>query len=318
MRLKRIPIEDIELNVQRFRISHFCSLEVLSQSIQVVGLIYPPVVTLRNGFMVPVTGWKRILSCKQLLLSPIPVFVSKETDDLKSFKLAVFENLTSREFDLIERAEVVSRLTKFGEAEGKIIEQYLPLLRIPPTYDYYDLYKKISRMSKKEKYILSQKKIALAVVERLVQFSPKERQLFFPLLVFLSQNKQKELLETVREISFKCDISVFEIFSSEEIKDVLNSENLSPIQKADRIRERLKKKRFPLLSAREKSFEISKKKLKWPKDIDLSPTPYYEDNMVHIKFSFSGQKDYLKKISNLRSLAEKDEFAALLKTVSDE
>ncbi len=125
MRLKRIPLEDIELNDQRFRISHFCSLEVLSQSIQVVGLIYPPVVTLRNGFMVPVTGWKRILSCKQLLLSPIPVFVSKETDDLKSFKLAVFENLTSREFDLIERAEVVSRLTKFGEAEGKIIEQYL-------------------------------------------------------------------------------------------------------------------------------------------------------------------------------------------------
>jgi len=316
--MRKILLEDIELKDQRFRISFFCSLDLLSQSIQVVGLIYPPVVTLRNGFMVPVTGWKRILSCKQLSMSPIPVFVSKEADDLKSFKLAIFENLTTREFDLIERAEIVSRLKKFGEAEEKIIEKYLPLLRIPPTYYYYDLYKKISRMSKEEKYILNQKKMAVAVVEHLVKFSPKERQLFFPLLVFLSQNKQKELLETAREISFKRDIPLSEIFRSEEIKSVLHSENLSPIQKADRIRELLKKKRFPLLSAREKSFEFSKKKLNWPKDIDLSPTPYYEDNMVHIKFSFSGHKDYLKKISNLRSMAEKDEFAALLKTVSDE
>ncbi len=316
--MRRVPLKDIELNDQRFRISHFCSLDLLSQSIQVVGLIYPPVVTLRNGFMVPVTGWKRILSCKQLLLSPIPVFVSNEKDDLKSFKLAIFENLTSREFDLIERAEIVSRLKKFGEAEEKIIEKYLPLLRIPPTYDYYDLYKKISRMSKKEKYILNQKKMALAVVEQLVQFSSKERQLFFPLLVFLSQNKQKELLEMARDISFKLDLPVSEIFDMEEIKSVLHSENLSPVQKANRIRELLKKKRFPLLAAREKSFEFSKKKLNWPKDIDLSPTPYYEDNMVQIKFSFSGHKDYLKKISNLRNIAEKDEFSALIKMVSDE
>jgi len=316
--MRRIPLEDIELNDQRFRISFFCSLDLLSQSIRVVGLIYPPVVTLRNGFIIPVTGWKRILSCKQLPMSPIPVFVSKETDDLKSFKLAIFENLTTREFDLIERAEIVSRLKKFGEAERKIIEQYLPLLGIPPTYDYYDLYKKISRMSKKEKYILNQKKMALAVVEHLVQFSPKERQLFFPLLVLLSQNKQKELLEMAREISFKRDIPVSEIFNSEEIKGVFFSKNLSPVQKADRIRDLLKKIRFPLLSAREKSFEFSKKKLKWPKDIDLSPTPYYEDNMVHIKFSFSGHKDYLKKISNLQSMAEKDEFNALIKMVLDE
>lgn len=316
--MRKIPLEDIELNDQRFRISFFCSLNLLSQSIQAVGLIYPPVVTLRNGFMVPVTGWRRILACKQLLMSPIPVFVSKETDDLKSFKLAIFENLTSREFDLIERAEIVSRLKKFGEAEEKIIKKYLPLLRIPPTYDYYDLYKKISQMRKAEKYILSQKKMVLAVVELLVQFSPKERKLFFPLLVCLSRNKQKELLETAKEISLKRDIPVSEIFSSEEIKGVLHSGNFSTIQKADRIRELLKKKRFPLLSDREKSFEYSKKKLKWPRDIDLSPTPYYEDNMAHIKFSFSGYKDYLKKISVLRSMAEKDEFTALIETVSDE
>jgi len=268
--------------------------------------------------MIPVTGWKRILACKQLFLSPIPVFVSRETDDLKSFKLALFENLTTRGFNLIERAEIVSRLKKFGEAEERIIQGYLPLFGIPPIVDYYDLYIKISRMSQKEKRTACEKDMALSVIEHLIQFSPKERKLLFPVIVFLSQNKQKELLELTREISLKEEKPVQEIFNSSEIKNVLLSGNLAPIQKADRIRLGLKEKRFPLLSAQERSFKSAKRKLGWPKDINLSPTPYYEDNEAHIKFSFTGKKDYLKKLSNLRRMAENDEFAALLKTISDE
>jgi ParB family chromosome partitioning protein len=316
--MRKIQLENLNLNDKRFQVSHFYSLDQLIQSIREVGLIYPPVVTQRNGFLVPVTGWKRILACKQLPLSPIPVFVSKETDDLKSFKLALFENLTTRGFDLIERAEIVSRLKKFGETEERIIQGYFPLFGIPPIYDYYDLYIKISRMNRKEKRITSEKKMALSVVEHLIQFSPKERKLIFPVIVFLSQNKQKELLESTREISLREEMPVQEIFNSDEIKDVLFSENLSPIQKADRLRLLLKEKRFPLLSARERSFESAKRKLGWPKDIDLSPTPYYEDNEVHIKFSFTGKKDYLKKLSNLCRMAENNEFSALLETISDE
>lgn len=316
--MRKIPLEDINLSDKRFQISHFFPLDQLTQSIRDVGLIYPPVVTQRNGFMVPVTGWKRIFACKQLLLSPIQVFVSKETDDLKSFKLALFENLTTRGFNLIERAEIVSRLKKFGETQERIIRGYFPLFGIPPIYDYYDLYNKISRMNRKEKRTVSEKEMALSVVEHLIRFSPKERKIIFPIIVFLSQNKQKELLDLTREISLKEEMPVQEIFNSDEIRDVLLSENLSSIQKADRIRLLLKEKRFPLLSARERSFDSAKRKLGWPKDIDLSPTPYYEDNEVHIKFSFTGKKDYLKKISNLRRMAENDEFAALLETIPDE
>jgi hypothetical protein len=160
--------------------------------------------------------------------------------------------------------------------------------------------------------------MSLTVIEHLIQFSPKERKIVFPMLVFLNQNKQKELLELTKEISLKTKLTVQEIFNSEDIEEVMLSENLSSIQIADTVRLLLKKKRFPLLSAREKSFKSAKKKLGWPKDIDLSPTPYYEDNKAHIKFSFSGTRDYLKKIASLRHMAEKNEFIDLLETFTDE
>ncbi|MCJ7579517.1 MAG: hypothetical protein MUP98_03165, partial [Candidatus Aminicenantes bacterium] len=217
-----------------------------------------------------------------------------------------------------ELAEIVRRLKQFGESEESIVQEYFPLFGIPPVYDTYDLYTKISRLNRKEKCIVSEKKMAFSVIEHLIRFSPKERKIVFPWLVFLSQNKQKELLELTREISLRTGLPVQEIYNSEEIKDVHLSENLSSLQKADMVRLLLKKKRFPLLSAREKSFESTKKKLEWPKDIELSPTPYYEDNEAHIKFSFTGSKDYLKKISSLLHMAEKVEFSDLLEPVSDE
>lgn len=318
MRLRRILLEDINLKDERFRILHFCSPDQLTQSIREVGLIYPPVVTPRNGLLVPVTGWKRIFACKQLLLSPIPVFVSGETDDLKTFRMALFENLAIRKFDLIERAEIVNRLKKFGENKKRIMKEYFPLFGIPPIHDSYDLYTKISRMNRKEKRLVSEKEIALPVVEQLIQLSSKERALFFPLIVILSRNKQREMLELAREISLKKEKPIQEIFYSDEMQNVLLNEKYSPLQKADRVRLLLKKQRFPRLLSQERFFESSKKKLGWPQDIDLFPTPNFEDNEVHIKFSFTGKKDYLTKLSSLRRMAEKDEFAAFLESSSDE
>lgn len=219
---------------------------------------------------------------------------------------------------MVERAEIVSRLKKFGEEEQTIIQKFLPLLAIPPTFEYYDLYRKISRLSRKEKRFVSETGMDFSVVEHLAKFSPSERKIFYPHLAHLGRNKQKEMLEMTREISFNRDMPVSEIFSDREIKNTLDSEKLSPYQKADNICLALKKMRFPSFSTREESFLSSKKRMKWPRDIDLSPAPFFEDSEAYIKFSFSDQEDYIKKISALRRMVEKEDFSSLIKAVSDE
>jgi ParB family chromosome partitioning protein len=318
MKIKRVCIDDIDFSDQRYRISYFFSADRLVQSIKEVGLIYPPVVVDGGKSLIPVTGWKRLMVCRKLALAPLSVFVCNQKNDLINFRLALFENWAARDFDLVEKSEILSKLKKFMVKDEEVIRDYLPLLKVPPTFDYFVLFRKISKLSRKEKKNIFDGNMALPVVEQLVRFSPEERRLLFPFLLCLSQNKGKELLGNAKEVSLKKKIPVKVILASNRYKAVLDSTKLSLFQKAEKIRQLLKEDRFPQLSARQKAFESAKKNLSWPRDMDISATPYFEDDEIHVQFSFKNEENFFKKLSLLRKTAESEDLARLLKTVSDE
>ena len=318
MKIKEIGIDELELGDERFRISYFFSLDSLIRSIKEVGLVNPPVVTARSGRLLIVAGWKRALACRELSLSRLPVFLLEEADDLKAFRMSFLENLTVRRFSLLEKSEIIRKLFGLGEGEKKIIKTYLPLLAIPPTYDYYTLFMNISSLKPEEKELIHKKNVPLAALQRLVEFTPEDRSPLYPLLLPLGQNKQKDLLEIIQELCLSGGLSVKEILEDGELKTVLLSGNLSPLQKADKVIQLLNKKRFPLLSARQEAFVSAKKKLAWPKDIKISPTPFYEDKKMFIEFSFQSKKNFLKKISALHEAAVSEDFAELFETNEDD
>ena len=318
MEIKDIRIENIELADERFRIAHFFSLDPLVLSIKKIGLIYPPVVTPRSGRLVIVTGWKRVLACRKIHFSSLPVFVLDEPEDSKAFRLSFLENLTVRNFSLLEKAEVIGKLSEFGEGEREIIKTCLPLLHIPPTYDYYNLYMNIFRWELKEKELIHFQNVSLAVIERLVEITSDERAVLYPYLWPLSVNKQKELLEVIQELSLKKGLSLREILESGNLKAVAEAENLSALQKSDRIRKLLQNIRFPKLSKRQGDFASAKKRMAWPEDIKISPTPFFEDKTLHIEFSFQSPKDYLEKLSVLHEAAALKDFAELFDISEDD
>ena len=107
MRFTQIDPHDIDLTDERFRISFILSSDELAVSIRDLGLLNPPVLAQRKGGRtILVSGWKRVLACRALSLSPIPVFVADEKDDLELFKGAVYENASVRTLSAVEKAEV--------------------------------------------------------------------------------------------------------------------------------------------------------------------------------------------------------------------
>jgi hypothetical protein len=313
MKKKNLSLKEIFLEDERFRISYYFSLEKLILSIQKVGLLNPPLVALRDKRFILVSGWKRVLACIKLSLSSLPVFVIEEEDELKTFLAAFYENLATREFSLLERSEILSRLKRFGEDDKKIVQDYLPVLDIPSTLSHLESYLAFSKLESGVKRVIHQKNMPFSSAKLLVGFTPQERKSILPLLLPSGQNRMKEILEDLKEISRRNDTAPKKILSSKEILNIMESEKLSPLQKADKIRLILRKKRYPALSSRRESFDALLKKLQLPKTIAVKPSPFFEEDNFLVNFSFGNRKELKTNLLKLQELASKQELSVMLK-----
>ncbi|UCC39939.1 MAG: ParB N-terminal domain-containing protein [Candidatus Aminicenantes bacterium] len=312
MKIKKISLDQIFLEDERFRISYYYSLERMILSLKNVGLINPPLVVFRDDHFILVSGWKRVLACREISLSPIPVRVSEEEDELKTFLTAFYEKLALREFDLLEKAEILSKLKKLGEAEDKIVRHFLPLLNIPSTLSHLDMFLSFSRFKPELKRMIAEKNMPFSSVQLLSEFKPGARKLLLPLLLPIGQNKQRELLDDLLNISRKSDIPAEKLLVSKELQDTLKSDSLSPLQKSDKIRLLLKRKRYPSISSMRDSFNSLLRIMGWPKEISVKPSPFFEGEDVSVSFSFKNNEELQRHLHMIKKLSSRKEFSRLL------
>lgn len=119
-------------------------LEELKTSIKNIGLIEPIVVTPRdNKKYLLIAGHRRWVACKELGLSEIRVEIRETKDDKEVLEIAIAENITRRDLDLFERANIfLDYLQKYkfgtildlGRISGytpSYIYQTLDILKLP-------------------------------------------------------------------------------------------------------------------------------------------------------------------------------------------
>jgi len=313
MKKEQLVLKEISLKDERFRTSYHFSLQKLKLSLEKIGLLNPPLVTLRDNRFILVSGWKRVLACLELSFTAIPVYVIEEENELQTFLMAFYENLATREFSLTEKAEVLARLKKFGENEKKIIRHYLPLLDIPQTLSHLDAYLAFSQFELELKRAAHEKNMTFSTLKLLVGFTLQEQRLLLPLLLPLGQNKQKELLEDLLEIAKRNNMPAKNMLLSKEIKAVQANETLAPLQKADKIRALLREKRYPVFSSWKDSFDSLLKKMKWPGEITVNPSPFFEEDSFTVIFSFENQEQFKTNLLKLEELSSRAEFLEIFK-----
>jgi len=311
MKRLKIDIDQIDLSDGRFRTSPVFNLDRMKLSLQEAGLLQPPLVSRRGNRYLLVSGWKRVLACRELSLSPIEVLVDVGRGDLELFLNAFYENLACRDFSPIEKAEAVFRLNEFGEPAEKIWTHYLPLLDAHPTVSALETLLAIARFEPNQKVMLAEEGIPFSSLERLVDFDTRERDMILPLLVPLSQNKQKEVLEDLFEISRREERAVKEILEKEEIRRIQRSESLSPLQKSDNVRVLLREARYPLHSQWLNAFESVAKRIPWPKGARIQPSPHFEGDDLLLSFRFRNKKEFQSCLAGLREAGSHPDFGRL-------
>lgn len=313
MKLANIKLDTIHINDERFRISYYFDLYSLIHSISKIGLIHPPLITYRKGDAIIVTGWKRVLACRSLNFTSIPCFVLDGEDDLKAFRLSLEENLSFKSFALLEKAQILSRLIQLGVPEEVVVKDHLPFLEIPQTLIHLDTYLRIASLDPETKEVIHSKNMVFPVVQLLTDYSEENRQILLSFLHPLGQNKQRELLQNLLEITKRDRISVQNILTGEDAQKITSDQNLSPHQKAEEIRNLIQRKRYPTLSTWKDALKSQKKELEWPDDIKIEPSPFFEGQEFTVKFTFKDIDEYRKKLTKLNKVASDEKISQLLK-----
>ena len=283
-------------------------IEALAVSITRIGLLSPPLVGEGAAGMRIVSGFRRMAACHQLKRETVFCRVlAPETAPAVCAQLAVAENAWHRPLTLMEKARAfvlldavffssehtAPEITDAGGAgpakdrAAKLAEIAAPLGLVENP----DMIGKLIRLTRLSPSILAAVEtgtIGLVMALELGTLDPEEGGLILGLFQRFRYglNRQRELMEMVREIAKRESISIRRLLASDEIAAILARTDLDLPAIGGALRRYLKQRRYPALTRAQIAFEKLEKDLPLRGRIRLNPPPYFEGSTYQLIFSF--------------------------------
>jgi ParB/RepB/Spo0J family partition protein len=294
-------------------------LQKLRSSIEEVGLIQPVLLRGEKDHYQIICGFRRISVMKELGKSEIEskVFEEKEMDEFQLFSLSLHENLTTRGFNTVEKAIALDKLVhRFQIDPAAVIKTFLPFFSLEPNEKILNTYLSLARMEDEIKTYVLKEEVSRSNIRKLSALTSDNRMAVLSLIspLKLGENRLRETLTLVEEISRRNQCKEKDIVQRSEIQAVLSQKELTPSQKTERIKKVLTDLRYPKLDQMEKAFEKKRKDLNLPSNIALHHPPFFEGKRLKIEFQFETAEEYRSVLSALSLLAEKEGFKQMIET----
>jgi len=316
--IQKIPLEQIDLSNDTFSVNYLPDLQSLRSSIEEIGLIQPVLLRKKSGRYQIVCGFRRISVLKEWGKSEIEsrVFEEEEMEEFQLFSLSLHENLTTRGFNAVEKAIALDKLIhRFKIDPATVIKNFLPSFSLEPHEKILNTYLSLARMENEIKTYVLKEEVSRSNIRRLSVFVPDDRMAILSMIapLKLGENRLREILTFLEEISRSMKGTVREVVQRSEIQAVLFQKELTLSQKTERIKKVLKDLRYPKMHQMEEKFEQKKKDLNLPSNLSLRHQPFFEGRGLKVEFQFETMEEYRSILKLLSSLADKKEFEEMLK-----
>ncbi|MCK5551616.1 MAG: ParB N-terminal domain-containing protein [Deltaproteobacteria bacterium] len=319
--LRKIRIDDIDSGDYFFSMTFHPNLDPLTISIRHVGLLQPIIVRekLRGSSYQVISGFKRLTACEQLGLKEIEAFSYRKSElgDLEGFQMTLHENLAIRGFNLIEKSMVIDKLIhQFGVSRETIAGDYMSMLGLQPSLRILGVVSQLVRLHDDVKRYIVEEEVSMENSSRLLEFSPEDQAEIGKLVskLKLGENKLKEVLTFLREVSLRDGLTVRELVRG-EIEAVASDISLSKVQKTHRVRRRLREMRYPQLIELEKEFQEKRSGLGLSPGISLNPPPYFEGDTFRLEFGFRDVGEFKAILSKLMEASERKEMGEMIDAI---
>jgi len=284
-----VPLKQIDLQIDTFRITTGEGIDDLVVSIQHDGLITPPILLEKppSAYAV-VSGFRRLQACQRLGCSDIFARVlNSDADLLDCLRLAIAENSLQRQLNLIEMSRAIQKLSAFFDSAVQMAEA-AATLGLPANPSVLDKMKDLCLLPWPVQQSILNDVISLSMAGELGKLDPENAVDFARLWDDLkfSLNKQKEFLTLMVEIARRENKAVRQVMMDPNLQRIIDDENLDRTQKGSQIRTLLRKWRYPRISEAEKNYRRHQKQLKLGNEIKLVPPKDFEGTTYTLCLNF--------------------------------
>ena len=317
--IQSIPLREIDLSDDTFSVNYLPDLQRLRPSIEQIGLIQPVLLRKKEDHHQIVCGFRRISLTKELgkLEIESKVVEEKEMDEFQLFSLSLHENQTTRGFNTVEKAIALDKLIhRFQIDPAAVIKTFLPFFSLEPNEKILNTYLSLAQMEDEIKTYVLREEVSRSNIRRLSTLTSDNRRAILSLIssLKLGENRLKEVLTFLEEISRRNRCEGKDIVQRPEIQAILSQKELTPSQKTERIKKVLTDLRYPKLNQLEKTFEKKRKELNLPSNVSLHHPPFFEGKRLKIEFQFETKEEYRFIVESLSSLPDKKEFEEIIQS----
>ena len=321
--IQKIPLEQIDLSDETFSVNFMPDLQRLRSSIEERGLIQPVLLREKGDRYQIVCGFRRISVYHELGNPEIEarVFKEKEMDDLGLFCVSLHENLTTRGFNTLEKTIALDKLVHYFQIDPIVlIKTFLPLFSLEPHEKILKTYLSLARMENEVKSYILEEEVSRSNIRILSHFNSEDRMALLPLFssLKLGENRLREMLTLLEEISQRDQIRVKDIIHRPEIQAILSQKEFTPSQKTELVKKVLIDFRYPRMRQMEKGFEKKRRDLNLPPHLSLHHQPFFEGGGLRIEFQFETMEEFRSILSSLSVLPEKKEFQEMFEVGKDQ
>ncbi len=321
---RRIELAQIDRADSTFRISTDSLTDRLKASIRQLGLLHPPLLLPKiesppdeasnTPRFVIVSGFARVEACLELGWHAIQAHcLPSDAAVHRCAVMAIADNL-HRPLNVVEMARALA-LVERTDAGSTATLDLLASIGFKLNDDLVAKLHRVGCMNERLHHGLIEGSIALPTAIELHEMADNagaQALAEFFLKMQLSLSRQREVLEWVQAIVHRERIDI-----SQLLTDALAGHRTDDIE-CDRpkvsnlIRQYLRRRRYPEISAHEQRYAQSIKALKIPNGIQLLPSPHFEHPSYSLHIDFTTLDDLSEGLKNAHRLAESTAMASLL------
>jgi ParB family transcriptional regulator, chromosome partitioning protein len=309
-----IPLADIDRGDERFRITTRRDSDDLKPSIHRFGLQTPPLVSPVGAGFIIVSGFRRVSACASLRWDSIPARVTRPGAGAYECVLrAVAENSLERPLNLIETSRALN-LMEQNAGGGRIPPEDAVALGLPSHPEMISRLKRLCRMPAAIQAAVLDGALSFTMACDLGSMEEGLGTAFARLFHQLkpSLNKQREIVSLVVEIAGREAVDPSQVLEDAFQARDTDAAGQDRNQDIQTLRSRLRKRRFPALTAAEKNFLTLRQRLKLGEAVQLTPPRDFEGTRFILTLNFETLEDVARLRDKLDQLVEHPDFKVLL------